>query len=221
LQLIDSETERTTAATDALVALLALHCAWQLRRQRQRDPWKVDLWSATFAALASAGALGALAHGFTMSPRTNARLWRPLNLLLGLTVALFVVGAIRDYAGPAAGQRALRPALGVGLLFFLITQVVPGSFTVFIVYEALAMLTALALYSRLALNGKLEGAQLMVAAILISIIAAGVQASPISARLIWEFDHNGLFHLIQMAGLPLLVRGLKAGLQAASPVVIG
>jgi hypothetical protein len=218
IKIIDSPTEQTTAATDALITLVAIGCVARLRERRQRNRWKVDLWSAGFGLMALSGALGAAAHGFQMSKTTNDRIWMPLNLSLGLTVALFVVGAVYDAWGEAAARRLLLPMLVIGVAFFGVTRMVPGSFTVFIVYEAVALLFALAVYGRLALGGQLSGAQLMAAGILISIIAAAVQASPLSLRLIWEFDHNGLFHLIQLMGLPVIAAGLRAAL-ADSPFV--
>lgn len=47
--------------------------------------------------------------------------------------------------------------------------------------------------------------------------AGVVQASGVGpVRLVWTFDHNGLFHLVQLAGLTLLALGLRRLL--ASPV---
>jgi hypothetical protein len=50
----------------------------------------------------------------------------------------------------------------------------------------------------------------------VTIIAAVVQAgwdgkaSPLT--FIWQFDQNGLYHLIQMVGVVLLLVGLRMGL---------
>jgi hypothetical protein len=53
----------------------------------------------------------------------------------------------------------------------------------------------------------------MAAGVFLSIVAAAIQAKQsTSIRVIWEFDHNGIFHLVQMAGLVLLLAGLRAGL---------
>jgi hypothetical protein len=53
----------------------------------------------------------------------------------------------------------------------------------------------------------------MSAGILISIVAALVQASKMTLfQLIWEFDHNGTYHLIQIFGILLLVTGLRKSL---------
>ena len=81
--------------------------------------------------------------------------------------------------------------------------------------KALAMLFALAGYIWLAFEGSLDGAWLMVAGVLATIPAAGVQASnSVSLTFIWQFDHNGAYHLIQMVGILLLVVGLRAALLA-------
>ena len=45
----------------------------------------------------------------------------------------------------------------------------------------------------------------------VNILAAAVQAEgALGFTLIWTFDHNGVFHLVQMVGLGLLVWGLKS-----------
>lgn len=213
MHLIADPRERTTAATDALIALMAARYAWQLRRLRGAAPLKADLWAASFAGLGLAGALGAVVHGLQLSDRSRSALWRPLNLCLGVIVALFAAGAVYDAWGPRAARRAL-PALLLGALgFYAASQRLSRGFLVFIVYEACAMLFALAAYVRLARGGRLEGANLMAAGILVSIIAAAVQASPLELEVAGlPFDHNGLFHLVQMAGLPLIAAGLRADL---------
>jgi hypothetical protein len=97
-----------------------------------------------------------------------------------------------------------------GLGFYVLTSRFPGIFFVFIVYEGLALAFALGAYVFLSLRGELEGAGLMAAGILISIVAAGVQfKKSISFTLIWHFDHNGVYHLIQTVGLLLLLIGLR------------
>ena len=89
MQFIDIATEQTTAATDALLFLVAALFALLLSRaSRESDRKKGRIWVAAFALLAIASALGAIAHGFKMNARANELIWMPLNLALGLTVAL-------------------------------------------------------------------------------------------------------------------------------------
>ena len=218
---IDIPTEQTTAATDALLALLALAGFFYLGSIGQADPWKAGLWSWTMALLALAAVLGTVAHGLKMSPETNRLFWHPLNLALGLTMALFVVGVVYDIWGLPAARRVLPVMAGVGVVFFGITLAIPDTFRIFIVYEGLGMLFALGAYTWLATAGRLPGAGWMAAGVLVTMIAAAIQArGPVSVTLIWPFDHNGLYHLFQMAGLLLLLTGLRAALLAplVSPV---
>ena len=208
---IDVPTEQTTAATDALLAILGLACVFYLARiGGARDPFKTGVWCAAFGLLAFAAALGAVAHGFQISARLNRVLWQPLNLALGLAIAMFVVGVVYDRWGQAAAQRVLPVMVGVGVLFFLITVWIPGSFMVCILYEAVAMLFALVAYSLVAARGDLPGAWWMVAGVGITIAAAVIQTQKgVLVTLIWPFDHNGLFHLVQLAGGLALTVGLR------------
>jgi len=98
--------------------------------------------------------------------------------------------------------------------FFAITQLLSGAFLVFVVYEAVAMLAALGIYVTLAGRRRLPGAELMALAILLNIVAAGIQASEsIRFALVWPFDHNGLFHIVQMIAVVVLMLGLRQSLQ--------
>lgn len=74
------------------------------------------------------------------------------------------------------------------------------------------MLTALLIYLYLAVTKKLAGAAIVAAAIVLNLLAAGVQASDLSVRVVWPFDHNGLFHLIQMVAIVVLFFGLRVGI---------
>lgn len=215
MQLIASPTERTTAATDALIAALSLGYAADLLGRRPRSPWKAGIWAAAFGTLGISGTIGAIVHGLEMPARRREMLWRPLTLALAVTVALFAAGATGDLLGRRAARRALPGLLLSAIGFYAISRRLQRGFLAFIVYEAIAMLYALAAYVRMAQAGRLEGAQLMAAGVLLSILAAAIQASRLELTIFgMPFDHNGLFHLVQIAGLPLLAAGLRAGLDS-------
>lgn len=205
-------TELTTAATDAALALLCLVVAARLRRCRHRDPWKAGLWQWVFALLAAASLLGTVVHGLDLPAPVRAVLWPPLYLCLGLTVALFLVGAILDWRGRGVARRALPWAVLGALAFAIAIPLLGGAFLLFIGYEAVAMTCALLIYLGLAWRGQLAGSGRIAAAILLSILAAGVQASALTITLLVPLDHNGLFHLVQMGAIVLLGSGLEASL---------
>ena len=214
IEFVDSPTERTTAATDLLLVAIALFAVLYLQQIGQQYPWKTNIWTFAFGLLALAAALGAIVHGLELSHKVKTRLWHLLYLTLGLVVALFTVGAVLDLWGLVAAQWALPLMLVVGLSFFGVTLIWPDNFLLFIIYQGVAMLFALVGYTWLALvDGLLNGAWLVVAGILVTMIAAGVQASrAVLFTFIWQFDHNGTYHLIQIIGIVLLMVGLRAGL---------
>ena len=210
-------TELTTAATDAALLVLAIACIRWLAVRRAADPDKVTLWILVLALLALASVLGAVAHGLTLSPGLVNLLWQPLFLSLGLVVALFVVAAVHDGFGPRAARRLLIPALVVGATFYLVTLIFPGTFLVFVLYEAVGMLAALALYGRVAIRTRERWAWLMVAGVALNIGAAAIQASgTVRLNVGVPLDHNGVFHLVQMAAVLLLVAGVGQSLHTAA-----
>ena len=210
-------TELTTAATDAVLAVLAIACVRWLAVRRSADPDKVTLWILVLALLAVASILGAVAHGLALSPGLVYLLWQPLFLSLGLVVALFVVAAVYDGFGPRAARRLLIPALVVGAAFYLVTLVFPGTFLVFVLYEAVGMLAALALYGRLAIRTGQRWAWLMVSGVSLNILAAGIQATEtVRVNLVIPLDHNGVFHLVQMVAIVVLVAGVGQSLQTGA-----
>jgi len=203
-------TELTTAATDAALAVVSAAFAILFARRRTGNRWRMGLWAWVFGLTALGSALGAAAHGLALGATVRWALWQPLYLSLGLTVALFLVAAIRDGFGEARARRSLPAALAVGAVFYAITEIGGGSFGLFVAYEAVAMLAALIIYIRLAAGGR-RGAGYVAAGIALTLAAAGVQASPFSLTVVWPLDHNALFHLVQLAALFVLAHGVWHG----------
>jgi hypothetical protein len=209
-------TELTTAATDVALGVLAVGCMSYLARFRECDRWKVGLWSWLFGLLAAAALLGAVAHGFAWSVAVWDFLWFPLFLLLGLTVALFVVGAIYDWRGLSAAKRSMPFMIALAVIFFGVTQVISGAFLVFVLYEAVAMLFAFGLYGYLATKASSRAMTVMLTGVGLNIVAAAIQATQaVSFTFVWPFDHNGVFHLVQMVALVVLCAGLRMSLSSA------
>jgi len=210
-------TELTTAATDVALGVLAFGCATYLFRFRQCDRWKVGLWTWLYGMLGAAALLGAVAHGFAWSPTVWDLLWLPLFLLLGLSVALFVVGAIYDWRGSPAAQKSMPIMVLLAVAFFTVTQVAQGAFLVFVLFEAGAMLFALGVYGHLAIRASEIAMRLMLVGVGLNIVAAAIQATQVlSFTLIWPFDHNGVFHIVQMGALVVLCAGLRNSLLATA-----
>ncbi len=206
MQIHHSPFERVTALTDVLMGLVAAYAAFYLS---QFSGFKSNVWMWAFGLLAFLSFLGAVAHGFEMTPKTNDRLWLPINLSLGLALGLFVVAALFDLSGEVLARKSLPLMLVVGFGFFLVTVWKPGTFMTFIAYEAVAMLFALGAYAWLFSTSALAGSGWMAAGVSVTIVAAVIQATGKAGRgIFWYFDNNGIFHLIQMVGLVLLLVGV-------------
>lgn len=211
MALIQIPTEQTTAATDLLIGILAIASLAYLWR---RGPAGLRglLWRGVFVLLAVASLLGAIAHGIVLSEPVFESLWRVIYLALALVVAVFLLAAIRDVYGDRPARRASPVLLVVAMAFFGWFVANPEIFRPFVLYEAVAMLLSLAGFLWLTWKRSLAGSGWIAASIAVNIAAAAVQASgSVSFTLIWPFDHNGVFHLVQMLGIVLLVRGLRSG----------
>jgi hypothetical protein len=214
MELIPSVTERTTAATVLLLAVAALAGAAYLRGAGPAALAR-RIWAAALAAAGLASLLGAITHGLVMSDGLREALWQPLFLLLGIAVAGFVAGAVGDAWGRRPARRVLPPMLALALGFYFATRLAGGDFVVFVLFQAAGLLAALVVYLVLARRRR-PGAVMVAAALGASLAAGAIQADEsLAARLIWEFDHNGLYHLAQLAGLALLVAGLARTLRFA------
>jgi len=213
LKFTKSPTEKTTAFTDILLALAATGAICYLQWLKSPEVWKVNIWSWAFGFIALSSFLGAIAHGLELTESAHQWIWNLLNLGLGLAVSAFVIGVAYDVWGLAAARTILPWMVGMALGFYLITHFFPGIFLVFIVFEALALMFAGCAYGWLEFKGQLNGSWIMAVGILVSIVAAGIQATRISyVKVIFEFDHNGIFHMIQILGILFLLMGLRLSL---------
>jgi len=218
LHFIDIPTEQTTAITDVILATVASYGIFSVYKSGFHiDRYKSLIWIWAFSFLSIAAFLGSIAHGIKMPEGINKLIWHPLNLLLGMTVALFLIGVIYDLKGSKLPRSLFILIIFSGIVFFTITVIFQKLFFVFILYESVAMLVAFISYLILITKKRLPGASYMAFGILFSIIAAIVQSIPsIKLFLIWEFDHNGLFHIIQIPGLFSLFSGIAKSFQKKS-----
>jgi hypothetical protein len=212
MSLTTSPTELTTSATDLLLALECMVILLWLRQVKTNARWRIILWSWVIGLAAFSAFLGTIVHGIQMQPSLYSLLWQPLNLSLGLIVSLFIVGACGDWLGKAMAIRLIPWCIALGVLFFGLTIFLNNNFIVFVIFEAAGMVGALAIYSSLAVKQRLKGAAIIAGAIALNLVAAGVQASDLYLHLFIPFDHNGLFHLLQMVAMIVLALGLGSSM---------
>jgi hypothetical protein len=129
-------------------------------------------------------------------------------------IGLFLVVVVSDLWGQQTGRRVLPLAVMMGIGFFIYSMAGKGDFLAFIIYQGVVMVFALGGYSWLAVRRLLEGADLVALGIFLTLLAAGIQATrALSFTFIWVFDHNGIYHLVQILAIVILVSGVRKGLQ--------
>ena len=213
IRFVTSPTERTTAATDVLLAVLAVVAVIFLSQIGANDVRKTLLWMSIYAMLALAAAFGAIVHGIVLPRTVHQVLWAMLYLLLGQIIVFIGAAAVYEFWGWRVTLTIFPSLVMAGLVFFVVAVFWAASFIAFIGFQLLVMLFALGVYLWLSLSEALPGAWWIVGGILGTIAASALQTrSSVRVVIIWEFDHNGIYHLVQAVGLVLLFIGLWLGL---------
>jgi len=201
--------EPTTVLTDGALALLAGYLAARLWRdgagRRQAAP---RLLAATFVTLALGALLGAVSHGFVLQLGESAAawVWRLTTWLVGATSFFLVVTAtVATFAG--AARQLLVGAAGLKLVAYWVWMTGHDGFGWVVLDYGSAMLVTAAFMALAVRRRAPDGsgaARWMLAAIAVSVGAAAVQLSGFSLHR--NFNHNDMYHLVQMVGLYLFYR---------------
>lgn len=176
------------------------------------DRVRARCWQTLLFLTALASLQGTIAHGFKMSEPTYELLWKPLLINLGLIIANIVLVTLYDLFGQHTAKRALPWLVFMAVGFFAINQIPGATFLLFIAYEAIGMLSALAAYIYLSGKRKQMGFGIIAIGITLQIVAAVAQAcGPYEVKMIWAFNHNGIYHLIGMVATLVMALGALNG----------
>lgn len=167
-----------------------------------RDDLEGSAWAAAFAAGAIGAALGAHAHGFPdfVSPRTHRLVWRGTLFFVGMAGLLFALAALL-----AMGVRpaVAAPVIGAAAAVYVVAIARSPSFTTAGIAYAAALL---ALTVRAFMGGVRPpgpGAWILAA---VTLTALGVIAQRAKLGLHERFNHNDVYHVIQLVALFFLYR---------------
>jgi uncharacterized protein DUF6962 len=192
--------EPTTAVTDYVLAGLSGVFAWSLFRGRDGQRART-LWATAFAALSVTALIGGTYHGFEITT-----LWPATVTVAGVTAFAMVAGS----AMATTTGRVRATIIGIAalkLVVYLAWTSRHDDFAAVIVDSGLALLAVAALHGSSALMGRDAGARAMLTAVVLSLAGAGMQASGIG--LPRHFNHNDLFHVVQLAATAAFHRGAR------------
>ncbi len=197
--------EPTTVVTDYLLGTLGLVLGYRLWRRTGGDSNR-RLWAAALVAMAVAAFAGGTAHGF--ADRFGASglwiLWRITVWSIGVASLSIAVAAAR-FALPRPWVGLAVGLFGLQFAAYALWMLRHDSFGYVILEYVPAMLFALVVAAWQWWSRRWAGGPWVVVGILVSLAAAGVQASGFSLHK--HFNHNDLYHVIQMVGVYLLYRG--------------
>jgi uncharacterized protein DUF6962 len=202
-----SITEPATVITNVVLAGLAFVLGARLLYSAAAEgSASRSFFGLTVLATAVAAAFGAAAHG--IDPRTDReqreRCWRASLYMLGFAGAA-TIASVGFFVARGSGRTAILVVAVVKLLVYWVSITRRPEFRIAAAdYSgALALLLAGALYA----IGRWHAAGMpwLVAGVGVSLVAGLVQ----SRRIVFHrhFNHNDLFHVIQMVALYLFFRG--------------
>jgi hypothetical protein len=199
--------EPTTMLTDYLLGAFTLTWAIQLLRQNSMDRQQPRvLWACGFAATALASFLGGTFHGFRLhlSAPAAAFLWRATLYSVGLASATMLAGALLASL-PVRCRRAVFAVVGIKFLLFAVFVSMQPKFRTAMYDYALAMLIILIVQVHGWLARRDASAPWIIAGLMVGVMGSMIQQAGIGLHA--QFNHNDLFHLVQIIGFYLLYRG--------------
>jgi hypothetical protein len=156
------------------------------------------LWGLAFLALAAAAFLGGTFHGFQIS-----WVWKPTVLAVG--IASFGMLAGSAYTTTSGNvRRALLAAAALKLVLYETWMIGHDDF-IFVVADTASAMLAVAALHLLALDN--PATRWILGGVAVSLIAAGIQAGKLALH--EHFNHNDLYHVVQIAAMALYYAGAR------------
>lgn len=200
-------TEPMTMITDyamgALAVVLAVRLLSDAAAARQLSG---RLWAAAFVMTALAAVVGGTYHGFIewMPGATGRLVWKATLVATGLGSACLLSAAVLA-ATTGALQRALLAAVLIKLGFYLWTIAAKDQFKLVIVDYGAALAAILVAAWFIRPTGLTPATWWITAGVGMAVVAGVIQWARLAPHV--RFNHNDLFHVVQMVSLYLLYRG--------------
>ncbi|MFQ6677088.1 MAG: hypothetical protein ACE5D0_02105 [Fidelibacterota bacterium] len=200
--------EPMTAFTDLLIFALGLYFARELYGIYTTKMYDVHLYfMLVFLFMGFAGLFGALSHG--IGPHfpggVHSFFWMMALYSIGLTTFTMLMGGLFHVVSHQTMEwLKWFPFLALILYLIFITRHDNFGTVVKFYIPAMILLLMLMLYSLLRFQS--NGTGWIIVSILVSFAGAAVQQSGFSMHR--HFNHNDIYHVIQMGSMYLLYRGV-------------
>ena len=202
--------EPMTTLTDYLITVFAAIFALNLVRGTGRPRRPVHwLWCLAFCFIGLAALLGGTSHGFVgyLDDLSLRMIWKGTVYSVGLSMLFAVAGSIEASRLKEQPAKLLHVLNGLAFSAYAIWMTTNSAFIYVIAYYVPAM-TSVALIQLWAYyRSKLPTAPWFVSGVLVTLLGAIIQQSGFSIHR--HFNHNDIYHVVQIAGLYLLYRGAR------------
>jgi len=200
-------TEPMTVATNVVLAALALFFAVRLAHRSAVDDSAAGAWlAAALLATGFAALIGAVAHA--TDPLRDAslreRLWRSTLYASGF-IGAATVASVAYFAARGILRSTILACAFLKLLVFMRRAARTPEFSVAAADYGIALAVLLVGAVIELVRRGAPGMTWLIAGVLLSLVAGVVQARRIAPHR--QFNHNDLYHLIQMAALYAFYRG--------------
>jgi hypothetical protein len=201
-----SFSEPSTMATDYVLALMCGFFAWRLWRVGKATAQaSICSWAAGFVCFGLASLVGGTVHGFStiLSEAVLQALWKFTLYAIGLASFFLLTGTLGACIVPSV-RRFMLLIPYVQLIVYALWMATYDDFRYVIYDYAFTNLGILALQFHAGLTSA-RSVPWLAGGVLVSFLAAAVQANEIAFY--QHFNHNDLYHVIQMGGMYLFYRG--------------
>ena len=200
-------TEPMTMITDYAMGALAFVLGMRLLADAEAGrQLSGQLWAAALVMTAAGAFLGGTSHGFVrfMPGAAGRAMWKATLLATGLGSACLLAAAVTAAtAGPL--QRILVGVVVVKLAVYARAIATKDDFTLVIVDYGVALAAVLLAAWFVRPTGLTPAAGWITAGVGVAVAAGFIQWARLAPHV--DFNHNDLFHVVQMASIYLLYRG--------------
>lgn len=193
--------------TDYVLVVLCCFFAWRLWRVGKGvGQASVCSWAAGFACFGLASLAGGTFHGFSMlfSQAALDELWKVTVYAIGLASFFLLTGTFSACIQPPV-RRFVILIPYVQLIAYVLWMATHDDFRAAIYDYAFTNLSIGALQIYGGISRRAVSAPWLIGGVLVSFLAAGAQVNEIALHR--HFNHNDLYHVIQMVGMYLFYRG--------------
>jgi uncharacterized protein DUF6962 len=204
-----SFSEPTTMVTDYVLVGLCGFFAWRLWRVGKGTAQaSVCSWAAGFACFGLASLAGGTFHGFSMlfSQTVLQELWKVTAYAIGLASFFLLTGTFSASIVPSVGRFMILIPF-VQLVVYVFWMATHDDFQYVIYDYAFTNIGILALQFYAGITRSAVSAPWLIGGVLVSFLAAAIQVNEIALHR--HFNHNDLYHVIQMGGMYLFYRGAR------------